>query len=254
VDLAVLGRRTARTNAIRFLGHGPHSHPVPHLVHVVAGTWLLTVDGRTVALVQGQAAWLAAGVEHSMVLRDGGMAIGPLLAPSAVPPGGRMRVLGPAPALTAIVTVVLCAAPELEEERAPLRAALEQVLRDITREHFPLTLPEHPVVHAIALQAARFEGTLEELAERHFMSVRHVQRLFVEETGLTFARWRTRARLNLAIVSLRAGEGMRAAMQLSGFSTRHGLLKALSRECGTPLTELLGDPVAGVGRLVRTAA
>jgi len=242
VNFAELGRAVARTHAIRFTGHPPHSHPDPHLVYVVAGTGVLEVGDRTITLRRGQAAWLPAGAEHALSLPDGAMALGPMLCASAVPPRGRVHVLGPVPALTELITVLLCAAPETDEERLPFRAALEDLLRSVTREYFPLTLPEHPVAHAVALEAARFGGTLGELAGLHFTSVRHVQRLFVEETGLTFARWRTRARLNLAIVGLRAGEGVTAAMQASGFSTRHGLLKALSRECGIPWQTLVEDP------------
>ncbi|MGY1857439.1 hypothetical protein [Modestobacter sp. SYSU DS0290] len=33
-------------------------------------------------------------------------------------------------------------------------------------------------------------------------------------------------------------------MAAAGFSTRHGLLEALSRECGIPLDRLLTDPAA----------
>jgi AraC-like DNA-binding protein len=244
MNFAELGRSAARTHAIRFMGHEAHSHPVPHLVYVVAGVGKLTVDGRQITLQQGQAAWLPAELEHALSLPEGGMALGPLLSPSAVPPHGRTRILGPVPALSEFITVLLCAAPETDEERAPFRAALEELLRATTREHFPLRFPEHPVAHAIALEAARFDGTLDELAERQFTSVRHVQRLFVDETGLTFARWRTRARLNLAIVSLRAGDGVAAAMRISGFATRHGLLKALSRECGLSLERLTANPAA----------
>ncbi|HET6392247.1 MAG TPA: helix-turn-helix domain-containing protein [Blastococcus sp.] len=254
MDFAALGRTAARTNAIRFVGHEPHSHPVPHLVYVVAGTGLLTVEGRTLELCEGQGVWLPADVEHGLTLRDGGMAIGPLLGADAVPPGGRPRVVGPVPALSTLVTVLLCAAPEDDDERVPLRSALEDVLRTVTREHFPLTMPEHPVAQAIARAAARFDGTLDQLAERHYISARQVQRLFVDETGLTFARWRTRARLNLAIVSLRAGEGMRTAMQTSGFATRHGLLKALSRECGLPVHSLLTAPDGRLAQLAPLAA
>lgn len=253
MNFAELGRSVARTHAIRFFGHEAHSHPVPHLVYIVAGTGTLSVEGHSITLRQGQAAWLPADVEHALTLPDGGMALGPMLAPSAVPPNGRTRVLGPLPALSELITVLLCVAPETEEERHPFRDAFEQLLRATTEEYFPLRFPEHPVAHAIALEAARFDGTLDELAERQFTSVRHVQRLFREETGVTFARWRTRARLNLAIVSLRAGEGLGAAMSNSGFSTRHGLLKALSRECGLSLEALMHDPAAAFARAERAA-
>ncbi|KZM33651.1 helix-turn-helix domain-containing protein [Oerskovia enterophila] len=237
-----LGRAVARTNALRFLGHPPHVHDEPHLVYVIAGRGTLAVEGHDILLQVGQSAWIPAGVEHGLTLAEDSMVIGPILSPDADPPGGRIRVLGASPALAELVMVVLCAAPETDEERLPFRAAFEDVLRSITQEYFPLTFPEHPAAHAIAVEAASFDGTLEALAERQFLSVRHVQRLFVEETGLTFARWRTKARLNRSIVSLRNGESVHQAVHAAGFTTRHGLLKALSRECGIPLERLMTDP------------
>lgn len=243
---AELGRATARAHSIRFAGHPPHTHRVPHLVYVVAGSGRLVVDGQARTLTRGQAAWLPAGAVHSLTLADGGMAIGPMLSAASGPPGGVVRVLGPLPALTELMTVVLCAAPQTPEERAPLRAALEELLRTTTREYFDLTVPRHPVARAIAQEAAGVADTLDELADRHFTSVRQVQRLFLDETGLTFAQWRTRARLNRAIVRLRAGDGLATALAASGFATRHGLLKALSRECHIPLPRLLADPAGAV--------
>ena len=239
-----LGRTAARAHSIRFAGHASHSHQVPHLVYVVSGTGALTVEGRPLRLGRGQGAWLPARVVHGMTLSPGGMAVGPMLSADATPPGGVTRVLGPLPALSDLMTVILCAAPETPAERAPFRAALEDLLRSTVREWFPLTAPRHPAARAIAEVAARSVATLDELAEEQYTSVRQVQRLFLEETGLTFARWRTRARLNRAIVCLRGGEGLASALAASGFTTRYGLLKALSRECGIPLERLLADPAA----------
>lgn len=241
---ADLARVVSPANSVRFLGHPPHTHDVPHLVYVVTGTGTLTAEGHTITLHTGQSAWLPADVEHGLTLTEGSMAIGPMLSPGATPPDGTVHVLTANPALSDLMMVVLCAAPETEDERLPLQSALEEVLASITQEHFPLTFPQHPAAHAIAVEAAQFEGTLEALAQQQFLSVRHVQRLFVEETGLTFATWRTRARLNRAIVSLRAGEGVPSAMHAAGFATRHGLLKALSRECSIPLERLLADAAA----------
>ena len=244
MHFAELGRVTVRENSIRFAGHPPHAHQVPHLVHVVAGTGTLTADGSTITLTRGRAAWIPARVVHGLTLSEGGMAVGPMLSPGAGPPGDTTRVLGPLPALSELITVILCAAPQTPAERAPFRAALEELLRSTVQEYFALRHPRHPVAAAIAEQAARSGATLDELAEARFTSVRQVQRLFLEETGLTFAQWRTRARLNRAIVSLRSGGSTTTAMAASGFTTRHGLLKALSRECGIPFQRLLTDPAA----------
>lgn len=253
MTLVELGRSIARTNAVRFVGHPPHTHDVPHLVYMVTGTGVLTVEGRAIHLGVGQSAWLPADVEHSLVLAASGMALGPFLDPSAVPPGGLTRVLGADPTLAELVMVVLCTGAEDDAERDPLRAAFEEVLRSITQEHFPLVLPQHPGAHSVALEAAGTDETLDELAARHYLSARHAQRLFLEETGLTFSTWRTRARLNRAVVSLRAGEGLRTVMHTAGFTTRHGLLKALSRECDLPLEALRADPQRAVSRLIPLA-
>lgn len=241
MTFADLARAVSQTNSVRFLGHPAHTHDVPHLVYLVTGGGVLTAEGRDIPLHTGQSVWLAADVEHALRLDHGAMAIGPMLTAGATPPGGRLHVLAASPALTDLVMVVLCAAPETDAELLPLQAAFEQVLRAITQEHFPLTFPVHPGAHAVATRAPASEATLETLAAEQFLSVRHVQRLFVEETGLTFTTWRTRARLNRAIISLRAGDGVPAAMHAGGFVTRHGLLKALSRECGIPLTSLMAD-------------
>ena len=65
--------------------------------------------------------------------------------------------------------------------------------------------------------------------------------MFVQQTGITFTTWRTQARLNLAISKLLGGSGIEAALTASGFTTREGLLKALSRECAIPMDQLLSD-------------
>lgn len=239
MNFAELGRVVARTNAVRFHGHDMHSHDEPHLVYMVSGTGRLSIEGRTVLLRAHHSAWIPAREPHALALSGDGMAIGPILNDTAVPPDGRTRILGEIRALSDFVTVLLCAAPETDEEREPFRRALEDLLHSLTREHFPLRYPRHPIAYAVATDAAVFDGTLSELAERHYTSVRHLQRLFLDETGMTFARWRTRSRLNAAIANLRAGGTIRTAMHESGFQTRQGLLKAMSRECGVPLAELI---------------
>ncbi|MGO1341600.1 MAG: helix-turn-helix domain-containing protein, partial [Cellulosimicrobium funkei] len=95
--------------------------------------------------------------------------------------------------------------------------------------------------------------TLDELADRRHASARHVQRLFVEETGLPFGRWRTRAHLNVAIARLRGGSQLDAAARAAGYATRAGLLRALSRETGQPVADLARDPLAVLDRAPRDA-
>ncbi|GAA1456762.1 AraC family transcriptional regulator [Nocardiopsis exhalans] len=238
--------RVVPENSIRFLGHDTHAHDVPHLIHVVTGTADLVVEGQQITLAARYNLWLAPGVPHSMRLRDAGMALGPMLSPATLPPE-RVHRLGVVPALTRVMMTVLGAAPATAEQVHPFRQALDAVLEGLPRPCFPVPVPEHPVARAIAREALDRDTTLEELARRHHTSVRHVQRLFAEQTGYPFTRWRTRARLNTAVSSLRAGYGLPEAARASGYLTRSGLVRALSRETGLPESRFAHDPLSALG-------
>jgi AraC-like DNA-binding protein len=233
-------------HSIRFLGHDTHEHDVPHLIHIVIGTAELVVDGAPMRMRARENLWLAAGVPHSVRLSDEGVALGPLLSPGTAPPE-RVRRLGIVPALTEVLTTVLVAAPSTPEQIQPFREALDDVLRGIDGRYFPLVLPQHPVARAIAKEALS-PLTLGELAEARRTSVRHVQRLFLDETGLPFTRWRTRARLNLAIGRVRGGGSLTAAARASGYATRGGLVKAIGRETGLSAEALTRDPLGALAQ------
>ncbi|SOD64400.1 Cupin domain-containing protein [Streptomyces zhaozhouensis] len=229
-------------HAIRFAGHDTHQHELPHLVHVVSGrAHLTTGDQTTYRLAAGESVWLAARVPHAVRVSEGGLVLGPLLDAEDAPPGPVMR-LPVLSEVSRVATVLLGAAPTTEAQIAPFRRALGEALRAACARYFPLVEPRHPVAHAIARDALRGPDTLERLARRHHMSARQVQRLFLAETGLAFARWRTRARLNSAIPELLAGTPATLAAARAGYTTRSGLLRALARECEVDADVLRRDP------------
>ncbi|WP_224058969.1 helix-turn-helix domain-containing protein [Streptomyces kanamyceticus] len=234
-------------NAIRFLGHDTHQHDEPHLIYVVTGTARLLADGEEWRLGRQEAIWLAPRVPHALRIEPGGMALGPTLNPGDLP-RCRVQPLGAVPAVVDVMTTTLGAAPSTTEEIQPFRQALGRVLRGISRRYFPVVLPVHPVVRALAREALRTpSATLERLAAQHRMSPRQVQRVFIDETGLPFTRWRNRARMNAAVEHLRGGGELTAAARAAGYATRAGLLRALSRESGVPVSALTADAVGALG-------
>lgn len=230
-------------NAIRFLGHDLHQHDVPHLVYVVSGTARFEADGEVWQLKRHESVWLAAQVPHAVRIGDGGMVLGPLLDADARP-RRRIHQLGVVPAIVEVMTTVLGAAPGTDAEVEPFRRALGRVLQTATRPYFAVALPTHPAVRALARESTRSAATLERLAAGHRMSARQVQRVFLEETGLTFTSWRSRARMNSAVAHILAGGDVAAAARVAGYATRPGLLRALSREAGIPV-EVLAEDAAG---------
>lgn len=231
--LAMLAPETA----YRFLGHRRHSHSQPHLIYVVTGSATLDVDGERVTLGTQEAVWLAPFVPHAARYAPGSLVLGPLLSPTTLPPE-RVHRLGSIPALTAVMTALVGVAPTTAEEVAVFRGALDDVLTRLTGPHFALPTPRHPVAAAIAAEAPISAEPLDRLAARHGTSARHVQRLFVAETGIPFRQWRVRARLNIAIDRLRAGASLRRAALASGYATASGLKKALEREGALHVTEV----------------
>lgn len=232
-------------NSIRFLGHDTHEHDVPHLIHIVTGFADIAADGERMRLHARENLWLAPRVPHSARLSAGGVALGPMLPPTTRPPE-RYRRLGVVPAVTELMTTILAAGPATTEQITPFRGALDGLLRSLSTQYFPLALPSHPVARAIAHETTTSSRTLDELAARRHISVRHVQRLFHVETGLTFTRWRARARLNIAITRLRGGDTLTVAAHLAGYATRGGLLKALHRETGIPVALLSRAPLTAL--------
>ncbi|WP_166354436.1 AraC family transcriptional regulator [Phytoactinopolyspora limicola] len=227
--LTELGRRTPRHDAVRFDGHPPHRHERPQVVYVVLGTATLNAGDDHFTITEGTGVWLPATIEHHLSLESGGVVMGPLLPTSAQPPGGQACLVD-SPALRRLMTTLLSVAPRTEVDIRLFRSELERTLRDVTATRFTVPMPHHPAAREIAQQAVPSSDSLQRLAARHYISARHAQRLFMEETGLPFGRWRTRARLNAALAVLGNQQDMAAALAASGFTTRQGLRRALARE------------------------
>lgn len=242
MHLTDIGRRREDTGAVRFDGHPPHRHDRPQLIYLAVGRALVTVEEAPFTLHEGQGVWIPAGVEHALELAPDGIVLGPLLGPGGEPATREPRLVD-APVVRQLMTTLLGVDPQSPAEVSAFRSQIEHILRLTADHYFVLRLPVHPAAQAIGKAAGTSSATLAELAAEQFISPRHAQRLFVEETGLPFATWRTRARLNVAIAQLTGGHGMTRALAASGFATRGGLIKALSRECGISRDRITADPV-----------
>jgi AraC-like DNA-binding protein len=74
---------------------------------------------------------------------------------------------------------------------------------------------------------------LEELSMKCGASKRTMQRLFVEESGMSFSRWRQRARLIHAMQSLAAGRSVTDAALEAGYSTTSAFISMFRKQLGT---------------------
>lgn len=245
MQLTDIGRSREQAGAVRFDGHPPHRHDRPQLIYLAVGSALLTIEDEPFSLREGMGVWIPSGMEHGLELAPGGVVMGPLLSRDGEPATRQPRTVD-APAVRRLMTTLLGVDPVSPDDVLAFQSRIEQTLRLTADHYFALRLPAHPAAQAIGRKACTSTATLAELAAEQFISTRHAQRVFVEEAGLPFATWRTRARLNVAIARLTGGHGMALALDESGFATRSGLIKALSRECGISRDRLSADPVGAL--------
>lgn len=230
---------------VRFVGHPWHSHPEPQVIYVAVGTGRVLVPGREHELAAGDAVWLPARCQHAVELAPDGILLGPLLSANSGPPGGTPRTLRAHPGLPPLMITLLGVAPDRDEEIRHFRRAIEDLLAASLPGWFGLPAPAHREAARIADSCVDSSETLEQLARRHFVSARQIRRVFLAQTRMSFAQWRTRARLNIAIDLLIRGATPRVAAEAASFTTREGLLKALARECRIPADQLAADPGGG---------
>lgn len=232
---------------VRFFGHPEHAHEVPHIVHMVMGRGRLTVDDAVVTLEPRTSVLLAPDVPHALVLDEHSIALGPFLSPRNTPIE-RVRRLGVVPALTDLMLARLAAQPYTNDQITVFTDSLDNIVEALLTDAFAVPTPVHPTARQIATLATDSPAALATLCDRYAISPRQVQRLFLSDTGLTFQQWRARSRLNVAVRALRGGSNSESAARTAGFANRTGLLRALSRESGTPIEDLRIDPLAGLRR------
>jgi AraC-like DNA-binding protein len=76
--------------------------------------------------------------------------------------------------------------------------------------------------------------TLEELCKDCGASKRTIQRLFLEETKMTFAKWRQQLRLLHGMELLASGEKVSAAALEAGYSSTSAFISMFRKQLGTP--------------------
>jgi len=121
----------------------------------------------------------------------------------------------------------------------PAHARLTGVLIDLLVQARPqdlaLPLPRDPRALAFAelVQADPADAAgLGVLARRAGASLRTLQRLFPDETGLTLDAWRLKARLIWAVAALSGGASVSATALACGYESPSAFITAFKRQFG----------------------
>ncbi len=215
-----------------------HRHPWAQLVFARSGVMHVVTEKAVWLTPATKAIWLPAGVEHRIDVQ-GEVAMRTLYiaaarAASLYQEPGTIEV---APLLRElilhIVRIGMLAPARPEHDR--MAGVLIDLLGEARREDLCLPLPRDARAYALAhrlQQAPQDESDLTSLARGSGASLRTLQRLFPQETGLTLDAWRQKARLIHSVACLTSGSSVTNAAIDSGYQSVGAFIAAFSRQFG----------------------
>ncbi|NJP44333.1 AraC family transcriptional regulator [Actinacidiphila epipremni] len=214
---------------------GEHEHDVHQLVWTPAGVLTVDVGDHSWVLPPSLALWIPAGVPHATGATRPSQMRSVYVAPDRCPVRwAQPTVVAVGPLLRELV--IHLADPDLAPDP---KSRAEAVLFDLLRPVGVMTieLPMPADVRALRVAQALLARPadprpLEAWGREVGASARTLARLFAAETGMSFGRWRTRARLRAGLEHMAANRPLAAVAHHVGYTTPSSFIAAFRQETG----------------------
>jgi AraC-like DNA-binding protein/quercetin dioxygenase-like cupin family protein len=212
-----------------------HRHRDHQLTCASSGVLSVSTDRATWVLPPSRALWIPAQVPHEVTAAGGATMIAAYLAPDRC----AIDWVDPTPLRVSELLRQLLAYLESDALDGRCRSRAEAVLIDVV-EPVPVTTielraPTDPRALEVADAIRADPGDTRSLSEwGHHVgaSGRTLARAFLADTGITFGRWRTMARLQAALVPLAAGEPVGNVAHAVGYETPSAFVAAFRHQTG----------------------
>ncbi len=229
-----------------------HGHVIRQHSHLEHQLLFASEGAMTVETTEGiwvvpplRAVWIPAGIVHG-VFMSGRVSMRTLyFSPTLCRTLPRRCLVINISSLLRELILHACRLSKLRRRVSKERHVIELVLDQLRLvESVPVQLP-HPrdsrarKLADILRANPRDQRPLEDLSMKCGASKRTMQRLFAEESGMSFSRWRQRARLVHAMQSLAAGQSVTNAALDAGYSTTSAFISMFRKQLGTTPTRYL---------------
>ncbi|MGU3576081.1 AraC family transcriptional regulator [Brucellaceae bacterium C25G] len=124
-----------------------------------------------------------------------------------------------------------------------VRVLLDELLQ-MSKEDFHLPVSDHPKIRMIAdvlRENPADRSTLAQWAKYVAMSERSLARLMVQETGLTFGRWRQQLHLNIALREISGGASVQKTAEMLGYESPTAFITMFKKALGQTPTRYLAS-------------
>lgn len=225
-----------------------HTHEDHQLAWALKGVLIVLTDAASYVLPPTRALWIPAALRHET--RSSGVATmrSLYLRPDRCP------LTWSEPTAVAITPLIAELIGYLGGDlvhgapRARAEALLFDLLTPVSLATVDLTLPLDPRAREVAdavLASPHDARDLASWGREVGASQRTLSRAFVAGTGLSFGRWRTRARLQVALPLLAAGLPVSAVAHRVGYQTSSAFVEAFRKETGVTPGEYFRSAVVG---------
>ncbi|WP_158887965.1 helix-turn-helix domain-containing protein [Amycolatopsis anabasis] len=213
----------------------PHAHPGPMLLWTATATVTVTTASRDWLVPPAYGIWVPGGIEHAVATRQAGELCVVRFTPGRCPitwsePVGVVVT----PLLRELVLHLHRTGPE-DPGRRHAEALVFDLLTPLPTNTLHVSMPADARVRTIAERLLANPADPRELAfwaQEVHAGVRTLSRLFLSETGLTFAQWRTHIRIRAAAHHLANGASVNATARAIGYRKPSAFINAFRRATG----------------------
>jgi AraC-like DNA-binding protein len=215
-----------------------HRHARGQIMLATTGVVTVSTQHRSWVISGPRGIWMPEGIAHSVVASTGAelrnLQVSRSIAPSLpVEP----CVVAATPLFRELVISAVAGPNELSTDSRAAKIVDLLLTEFHPSEHAPLHLPEPTDIRLTricrALQANPSDDrTLAEWAETAGGCARTLGRLFLKETGLTFAQWRRQLRLLDALVRLSQGQSVTSIALDTGYESPSAFIEMFRRVMG----------------------
>lgn len=203
-----------------------HRHHKGQLVYAKSGTGEVKLEDGTHALLPNQMVWIPGGVLHQVILSHDVDFRAIYMDQSQFPQLSKQFDTFFVSALLAEVIETICSSSFHTDWMAGTEFHLQSIL--IKEMHRSSTTPQWPAFPKSKRlcnyllkfhEQGQMPPRLKELAAHFGASERTIHRMFVQDTGMSYQKWRQRVRLILAIEQLKTNKSITEIAHHLEFST-----------------------------------
>ena len=216
-----------------------HEHSWGQIIFASRGVMQVDADGSRWTVPPMRCLWMPPAIDHSIrIIAETWMRTIYVSPGSSVNLPGKCKVLNVSALLRELILEIVRL--KMLSNKSKAHVHLTNVLIDQLTASDEVSLKLNMPVDPRALRLANIissepsnKAPLGEMARMSGASQRTLERLFLAETGLSIGRWRTQARLMMAVTLLVEGNSVNQAAIVSGYESTSSFVATFKREIGT---------------------